>query len=187
MGRRTPGVQCWSLLIKINILGCSGCDAGCCWAVEGRRSYDQAGTSTRWGHGGQAQAAVVTLPPVCRGPGWRSHSLTSPPHQPPVVTLVRPRLVRSVVQWQWVKSDSEPLFLPVYLSQIFPKFTKGFKTFQPFEVDILLLVKAEPISQIVCIQRIRSSFEPGASPGQSPALVQTCKRCYIYTIFGEGS
>ena len=116
-----------------------------------------------------------------------SPHLTSPPQQPPVVTLVRPRLVREVVQWQWVKSDSEPIFLPVYLSQIFPKFTKGFKTFQPFEVDILLLVKAEPISQIVCIQRIRSSFEPGASPGQSPALVQTCKRCYIYTIFGEGS
>ena len=161
MGRRPPCVQCWSLLIKINILGsAAGCDAGWCWdwarppqLWPGRLQHEAtvARPSQQWWH--YRQCAEV-----------RAGGHTSPPHQSPVVTLVRLRLVRSAVQWQWVNSDSEPTFLPVDLSQIFPKFSKGFKTFQPFEVDILLFVKAEPISQIVCIESIyiesESSFEP---------------------------
>ena len=192
MGRRPPCVQCWSLLIKINILGsAAGCDAGWCWdwarppqLWPGRLQHEAtvARPSQQWWHYRQCAED-------------RAGGHTSPPHLTSPVSCSDPSEAAAsevccavTVSQQWFRtniSSSRP-------QSNFPKIFQGLQNLSTFWSRHSSFCKsgAEPISQIVCIESIyiesKSSFEPGASPGQSHAPVQTCKRGLMMLYLAKG-
>ena len=194
MRRRPPCVQCWSLLIKINILGsAAGCDAGWCWdwarppqLWPGRLQHEAtvARPSQQWWHYRQCaevRAGGHTSPP---------HHLTSPVScSDPSEAAASEVCCAVTVSQQWFRtniSSSRPQSnFPIFQGlQNLSTFWSGHSYFCKSGANLTNSLHWK------YLHKIRVQLWAGSQSWSEPchAPVQTCKRgLMISTILGKGS
>ena len=194
MGRRPPCVQCWSLLIKINILGsAAGCDAGWCWdwarppqLWPGRLQHEAtvARPSQQWWHyrqcaedraGGHTSPPHLTSPVSCSDPSEAAASEVC------CAVTVSQQWFRTNISSSWPQSNFPKIFQGL---QNLSTFWSGHSSFCKNGANLTNSLHWK------YLHRIRVQLWAGSQSWSEPchAPVQTCKRgLMIYTILGKGS